>query len=75
MPELPTRQLEAVEVIRKFTLEYGYPPCVREMAQIMRVTPTAVRQYLESLERKGAIRRTPGTSRSVVLVEHTAPTT
>ncbi len=74
MSELPARQLEAVEVIRRFTAEYGYPPCVREMAQIMRVTPTAVRQYYESLERKGVIRRTPGTSRSVVIVEHTVAT-
>ena len=69
MLELPPRQAEAVEVVRRFTDEYRYPPTIAEVAQIMRVSRSSVRQYFEALEAKGRITRAPATSRSVVVVD------
>lgn len=75
MPELPPRQLAAVEVIRRLTDDLHYPPTIREIAQAMGVSHTTVRQYLDALERKGRITRGVATSRSVVIRDEVAVTT
>lgn len=67
--ELPPRQAEAIEVIRKLTLEQRFPPTVREIAQAMHVSHSTARQYLLSLETKGRITRSVATSRSIVIID------
>ena len=74
MPELPPRQAEAVQVIRRLTFEQRFPPTLREIAQAMHVSHSTARQYIVSLEAKGRITRSVATSRSIVLVDPVAST-
>lgn len=63
------RQRQYLRFVATFTAANGYPPTVREMASAHGVTPNAVSDALDALERKGKIRRTPRTARSIV-VQH-----
>jgi repressor LexA len=63
------RQQELLDFIRDFTKSSGYPPSLREMAEGLGVkSDQAVIELLGRLERHRALKRTPGVSRSVVLL-------
>ena len=55
--------------LRNFTEERGYPPTLREIAsQFGLKGPRAPQRTLHILERKGFIRRTPGGSRAIEIL-------
>ena len=67
---LTARQREGLDWIRAFHARKGYAPSVRELGDgLHMLSPNAPQQLLKALERKGAIRRDGGLSRTIVLVE------
>jgi len=70
MKMLSPRQKKVLDFIGNFIDEKGYPPSVREIAEGCGISSSSVAQYhLNSLERKGYIRRDREVSRSIGLVK------
>jgi len=68
MEEITDRQRQLLDIIGKFMENRGYPPTLREMAAGLGISGTVgVLRHLEALERKGFIRKTPGSSRGIVI--------
>lgn len=77
MSRIPGREYvsggESRAALLRFMVTYsdthGYPPTIREMAQAIERSTSAVHHHLAILERQGHLRRGPkGTSRSFVVV-------
>jgi repressor LexA len=67
MSQLTARQEEVLNFIRKQQQKTGYPPSSREIQDFFGFqSQTAAMNHLRALEKKGAIRRTPGKARSAV---------
>jgi repressor LexA len=67
---LTARQAELLRCIRTFTETRGYPPSIRDMADLCGISsPNGVQCHLRALEKKGAIRRTPGISRGIAILD------
>jgi repressor LexA len=63
---LTTRQFKILEAIKKAVDTQGYPPTMRELCAASGLTSTASVSYqLESLEKKGFIRRDPTRGRAI----------
>lgn len=69
MDELTAKQREALKVIIRQKSSTGMTPTQRELAKLLRVTPTAVRSRLASLERKGYIMLLSRLARGIVIIE------
>src|SRR4051812_11329654 len=68
MNELTLRQREVLTFLEEFLDERGYPPSIREIAERLKVSGTlGVTKHLDALERKGYLRREPGSSRGITL--------
>jgi len=68
MDTLTLRQKQVYEFITDYIDSNEYPPTFREIAQHLGISGNAgVLCHLEQLERKGYIRREPGSSRGIVL--------
>lgn len=64
------RQLEVLAAIKRLTAEKGYAPTMRELMAACGLASTfGMSCHLDALEKRGLIRRTPFTSRSIVVVE------
>lgn len=62
------RQTHILEAIRSYTKEYGYPPSVREIGQLVGLSSSStVQAHLRSLEKKGLIRRDPTKPRTLIM--------
>ena len=58
--DLNTRQAEILDYIKSVVREKGYPPSVREICEAVNLSsPSTVHSHLNSLEKKGYIRRDP----------------
>ena len=69
LQNLTTHQQELLKNVQLFMDKNGYPPTVRELAQMFGQRSTAgVHKTLNLLERKGCIRRERGKSRSLELL-------
>jgi len=65
---LTNRQTEILAFLRDCVEERGSAPSLREiMARFGFTSPATVSSHLDLLEKKGAIRRTPGRSRNILL--------
>ncbi|MHB8507748.1 MAG: transcriptional repressor LexA [Candidatus Dormibacteria bacterium] len=75
MPEvLTTRQREILDYLKRALAEKAYPPTVREIGLAIGLSSSStVQNHLNTLERKGYIRRDPAKSRAMELVEKAAP--
>jgi repressor LexA len=59
--ELTPRQERILKAVEGFILGHGYPPTVRQLGRLLRIaSPSAVFKHLQSLERKGYLRRDRG---------------
>jgi len=68
-PSLTKRQRRVLEVIEEYTQEYGYPPTIREIGELVGISSTSVVSYnLKVLQRKGYLTRSPDVSRGLRLV-------
>ena len=66
MKELTKRQRSIFEFIRRYARERGYPPTIREIRDGFRLKSNrGVVDHLEALERKGYIKRMPGSPRAI----------
>ncbi|MFC1991828.1 transcriptional repressor LexA [Chloroflexota bacterium] len=69
MKTLSSRQQHIIDFVSRFWQERSYPPTVRDIVSGCGISSTSVVDYnLGILERKGYIRRHPGISRSIKLV-------
>jgi len=67
---LSARQRRMLEVIREYTDEYGYPPTIREIGELVGISSTSVVSYnLTALQNKGLLARDPEVSRGLRLVD------
>lgn len=66
--KLTARQREVLHVIRSLCDDIGYAPTVREIADVLNISLNGVQCHLEALERKGALVRDKGKSRSIRLL-------
>ncbi len=70
MIAITERQQKVLDFITRFTQTHGYSPTVRDIAAHLGVSsPSGVSRHLESLEKKGWLKKT-GASRGIVLTSH-----
>ena len=68
--KLSPKQEQILEYIKSQILEKGYPPAVREICAAVSLKSTSsVHSHLESLERKGYIRRDPTKPRAIEIID------
>lgn len=66
---LTERQRKVLDVITTFQGRNGYPPTIREIADLMGLrSPNGVSEHLKALNRKGYVRREENKSRGIQLV-------
>ncbi|MDD7805821.1 MAG: transcriptional repressor LexA [Endozoicomonas sp. (ex Botrylloides leachii)] len=72
MIKLTKRQAEILSLIKSYIEDSGFPPTRAEIAEILGFkSPNAAEEHLRTLERKGAIKITPGISRGIKIPELT----
>lgn len=69
MKELNDKHRQVLEFIAAFSNEFGYAPTTKEIAASLGVYPNAVQGFLDVMERRGAIKRTPKISRSIQIIK------
>ncbi len=63
---LTARQRRILDMIRASVAERGYPPSIREIGEVVGLTsPSSVAHQLQTLERKGYLRRDPNRPRAM----------
>ena len=62
------KQGQYLAFIHLYTRLHRRPPAETDMQQYFRVSPPSVHQMVLTLERRGFIRRQPGTARSIELL-------
>ncbi len=68
--ELTRREKEILEYIKKSIYKQGYPPSVREIGEGVGLrSSSTVHGYLNTLEKKGYIRRNPSTPRAIEITD------
>ncbi len=69
MKALSSKQEHIIDFVRRFGTERGYPPTIRDIVNGCSISSTSVVDYnLDTLERKGYIRRHSGISRGIELL-------
>ncbi len=63
------RQLEILRFIRDYRTRNGYSPTMQEIAGLLGVNKVTVFEHVESLVKKGFLRRLPFKARSLILSE------
>ncbi len=63
------RQLEILRFIRDYRVSNGYSPTMQEIAESLGVNKVTVFEHVESLVKKGSLRRLPFKARSLILSE------
>ena len=73
MESLTARQQQVLDYVAEHLESHGYPPTLREIAHQLGVKGTvSAIHHLEALERKGYLRREPGSSRGIILANRTS---
>ena len=67
MKGLTDKQAAVLKYIDAHITNLGYAPSVRDLSQQFHLSIRAAYDHLRALERKGAVRRTNGVARSIVL--------
>ena len=60
-------QRRTLEVIESLIEKKGFPPTVKDLAEVLGITPASVHDQLKQLTRKGYIKREPRKARSIVI--------
>ncbi|MEA3544167.1 MAG: transcriptional repressor LexA [Thermodesulfobacteriota bacterium] len=69
MSKLTSRQQQVYNFIVNYLDQHGYPPTLQEIAAHLEIRGNlGVLRHLAALEKKGYIRRTPGSSRGIVVL-------
>lgn len=68
--KISAKQKEILECIRDSILNRGYPPSVREICEAVHLKSTSsVHAHLETLEKKGYIRKNPSIPRAIEIID------
>ena len=68
--KISEKQKEVLEFLKNEILNKGYPPSVREICEAVRLKSTSsVFAHLETLEKKGYIRRDPTKPRAIEIID------
>ena len=68
MEDITPRQRQVLDFIAAYQHRFGYPPSMREIADGLGVRNLfGVQRHMAALEKKGAIERSPGSSRGIRL--------
>ncbi len=69
MENITNKQAETLTFIKKFMVEHGFPPSVREICKGMDLSsPATVHAHLKQLEKKGIIRKEASKFRTIELL-------
>ena len=69
MKEITQKQAETLTFIKKYVVEHGFPPSVREICKGMNLnSPATVHAHLTQLEKKGIIRKESNKFRTIELL-------
>ena len=66
---LTARQQKVYDFIKEFLEAHGYPPTLQEMANTLKIQPSAVRAHLLLMAKKNALRYVPNISRGIELLQ------
>ena len=70
--KISKKQQEILEYIKNQILQRGFPPAVREICEAVNLKSTSsVHSHLETLEKKGYIRRDPTKPRAIEILDDT----
>lgn len=70
MKELTIKQKAVLNAIKEFIDENSFPPTCQELKCILGYSSAnSITEYLNSIERKGYIKRTRAISRSIVVLQ------
>ncbi|MBF0604543.1 MAG: MarR family transcriptional regulator, partial [Nitrospirae bacterium] len=72
---LTVAQSRMMEAIQAFVDEYGMPPTVQELADVLKIKGATVHEQLGKLVRKGYLKRMPRKARSLEIIRRDAPPT
>jgi repressor LexA len=66
---LTKRQNEILDFIKKYMVEHGYPPTIREIGAALDISsPATIHAHLHNLEKKGMIRKNASKNRAMELL-------
>ena len=67
---LTDKQQQIYDYIKDFILKKGYPPTVRDICEAVNLRSTSsVHSHLETLEKKGYIKRNPSKTRAIEIID------
>lgn len=67
---LTKRQSEVLNTIKDYQSRLGFPPTVKELAELIGVSsPNAAAEHVKALKKKGYISIAPGAARGISLIE------
>lgn len=67
---LTNRQSEVLSTIKDYQSRLGFPPTVKELAELIGVSsPNAAAEHVKTLKKKGYISIAPGAARGISLIE------
>ncbi|MCI1899275.1 MAG: SOS-response repressor and protease LexA [Enterobacter sp.] len=67
---LTNRQSEVLNTIKDYQSRLGFPPTVKELAELIGVSsPNAAAEHVKALKKKGYISIAPGAARGISLIE------
>ena len=70
MSDLTPRQSEVFNAIKNYQARLGFPPTVKELAELIGVSsPNAAADHVNALKRKGYITVAPGAARGITILE------
>lgn len=69
MEKLTKRQEQILNYIKKYVINHGFPPTVREIASALGVSsPATIHAHLDNLQNKGVIRKDGSKNRAIELL-------
>jgi len=70
MKDLTKAEKRVLNTVKRMTFRYKKPPTIQEITDRLGfASANSVYEHLQSIERKGHIDRTPGDSRSIVIID------
>lgn len=65
--EITNPQRRTLEKIRLFTIAHGFPPTIKELAEVLGISHASAHGQVNQLVRKGYLKREPGKARGIVV--------
>ena len=66
--EITEHQRRTLRAIRNFVVHHGFPPTVKELADILGITPPSTHDQVSQLVRKGYLKREPHKARGLTIL-------